>query len=368
MLRKFYGMQARQEIYSDYLGHIWLLEFYLENGKFIFPPLFYLSVELFSKLLIPFVSPKVFAAGVILAAFTLLKFTLIYRYLIQNTQGQFFIMALLSLGLMLFFPYYLFQFEGPYWYMGKFTPTVWHNCTSTFVWPFSFLLFWEAQKWLDDQKKSRWYLMALWALLILLSKPSFLFAFIPVFPLMAYIKQKKLNAKTILFSSVLFLGLLGLREMIYLNSLDELIYLRNEKHSVIWLPFAVYQLYAESPILEFLASFAFLLLAFGLLGKSLLQKAEVQFALLLSLVSLLVYLLLAEEGYRFPDANFYWQIPISLSILYLVIIKNTWMDFRQKQDSKPALVSYGILLLGFMGHVASGVQYLHHYIATKSYL
>lgn len=368
LLKEFYSLQALEWIPSDFQAHLRLLDFYQAHDQFIFPPFYYLTVVLVSKLLISFTAPKAVAAVVILLGFMLLKFTLIYSYLIENRKENYFISALLSLGLMLFFPFYLFQFEGEYWYMGKFTPNIWHNCTSTFVWPFSFLLFWEAQKWLDDQKKNRWYIMALWALLILLSKPSFLFAFIPVFPLMAGIHFKRLTPTPLVFSILLLAGLFVLREIIYFNSLDELIYQDQARHSVSFLPFAVYQIYAQSPMLEFLASFAFPILAFGLVGKRLWEKTEVQFALLLTVISLMVYLLLAEEGYRFLHANFYWQIPISLSILYLVIIKTAWMDYRQKQHSKLTRLSFALLLLCFTGHVASGVQYLNHYLVGKSFL
>ncbi|UZD23944.1 hypothetical protein [Algoriphagus halophytocola] len=366
LLRLFYGMQARGDIFSDFLAHIDLHRFYLEHGQIIFPPLYYLSLEGLSRLLTHSNSYP-YAAGIILIAFTLFKYGLSYKFIRHGQNIHPYLAALLALLLMLFFPYYLFSLEGKYLYMGKFTPQLWHNCTLTFVWPFCFLLFWVSLKWLTSESTKSLSLMLLFAVLVALAKPSFLFAFIPVLPVMTWVKARNKTLISLFFSSLMLLLVWGLKVLIYSNPLDAIANSEQQGNEVVISPLATYWLYAESPILEFLASFAFPIAAFALYGKILIQHTSVQFSLVLSIAALLVYFMFAEKGFRFEHANFYWQIPICLSLLYLCIVKELCLIF-QAQKNLILNWKFQSLCILFLAHVGSGVYYLNHYLNTKSYL
>lgn len=360
------SLQIRVEIYSDLNSHVGLHEFYRSQGTFIFPPLYYLSFDILARLL-PWTQSHTLAAGLLIGFCLLLKYTLTYVFLIRDTSPTTNIAALLAFGLCLFFPYYLFSEEGSYWYMGKFTPNLWHNGTSIFVWPFCFLLFWLTLYWLRRSSTQTLFLMGLLSLLITLAKPSFLFAYIPVLPLMTWFKAKDKTISSLIFCALLLLFVWGLKVLIYSNPLDALANSQQQSNEVVIAPFAVYRLYAESPLLEILASFAFPFAAFALFGKSLIQNTSVQFSLLLAIAGMLVYLIVAERGFRFEHANFYWQIPICLSLLYLCMVKELCLIFRTQKN---LLLNWKFqtLCLLFLAHVGSGVNYLNHYLETKSYL
>ena len=366
-LKMIYRLQIRQEIYSDFWSHIWLHDIYLKEGQFVFPPLYYFSFWGLLKVM-PFLLTNAQAAAIILILAFLAKFTITYFYLTKGVGKGHMTIALLSLSLLFFFPFYLFDYEGPYLYMGKFTPNVWHNCTLTFVWPFSFMLFWDSLKWFDQPKTAGLWRMGLWSLLILISKPSFLFAFIPVFLFIGWFRQPEWRQGIAIFVGVTLAGIWGLKEVIYSYSIDHILYGEDTKHQVVLLPLAVYKLYADTPFLEILASFVFPITAFALVGKALIADFSIQFALMIAASSLLIYLLLAELGPRFPDANFYWQIPIALSILYTCICKRLLEITLEKKAPNSPNWRLAIIFVVFLGNIASGIYYLHYYMDTKYYL
>lgn len=361
-----FSLQAKGELNSDFLAHIALSKLHQENGSLVFPPLYFLSFELIGALL-PWENSEVYAAGLILSLVVILKLILIYRYLIAHHPKGFQVAAGLSLMLLLFFPFHLFALDGENWYMGKFSPNVWHNSTILFVWPFCLLLFKDAIQWLSHRDKKAFQKMLVWSLIILLSKPSFLFAFVPAFPLIDRFVKKKWNKVSILYSIAFLIGIISFKFLIYDIPSTDLLKQTEEKVQVVVSPFSVFLFYSQSPLWEFLASFAFPLVVFILLGKELFTKLPVKFGVILAMVSMAIYFTFAETGYRFQHANFYWQIPISLSILYLVLVNEVWKYYESIQGTQWNWKFLSILIV-FITHVFSGVNYLNHYLETKSYL
>lgn len=265
------------------------------------------------------------------------------------------------------FPFHLFALDGENWYMGKFSPNVWHNSTILFVRPFCLLLFKDAIHWLSHRDKKAFQKVLVWSLIILLSKPSFLFAFVPAFPLIDRIVKKKWNKASILYSIAFLIGIFSLKFLIYDIPSTDLLKQSEEKVQVVVSPFSVFRFYSQAPLWEFVASFAFPLVVFILLGKELFTKLPVKFGVILAMVSMAIYFTFAETGYRFQHANFYWQIPISLSILYLVLADVVWNYYESIQGAQGNWKFLSILIV-FIGHVFSGVNYLNHYLEMKSYL
>lgn len=361
-----FSLQAKGELNSDFLAHIELSKLHQEIGSLVFPPLYFLSFELIGVLL-PGENSEVFAAGLILCFVVILKLILIYRYLIAHHPKGFQVAAGLSLMLLLFFPFHLFVLDGENWYMGKYSPNVWHNSTILFVWPFCILLFKDAIHWLTHRDKKAFQKLLVWSLIILLSKPSFLLAFVPAFPLIDRIVKKKWNKASILYSVAFMIGIISLKFLIYDIPSTDLLKQTEEKVQVVVSPFSVFRFYSQAPLWEFVASFAFPLVVFILLGKELFTKFPVKFGVILTMVSMAIYFTFAETSYRFQHANFYWQIPISLSILYLVLADEVWNYYESIQGTQWNWKFLTILIV-FIGHVFSGVNYLNHYLETKNYL
>ncbi|MEB2777544.1 hypothetical protein SYJ56_19670 [Algoriphagus sp. D3-2-R+10] len=365
--------QARQWIASDYFGHLELYNLFKQNDWIIYPPLYYWTYDLLDEILW-YKYDYILSTLLILSFSILAKYLLTWRYVLHSSSKYGRWTYLLPLVLLLFSPIYLFSYEGKYLYMGKFTSSIWHNCTSTFVWPFCILLFFFTLKWI--RTRDRLHYQALWIIgvLICLAKPSFLFAFIPVLPVVLIVHRSpfKILMQGVFLCIGLLLLIYGAKVIIYdYGTLDSLIiplFPDAKKNKVVFDLLGVWLHFVEYPILDIVSSFAFLIFALAVYGKALFRTLDFQFSFLLLLVSLLVFFLFAESGYRFADANFYWQIPISLYILYVVIVKNL-LEARVFQPSTTAeKIKLGILSLLFLAHFFSGVHFIYVYLTTGIYL
>ena len=111
------------------------------------------------------------------------------KYLVKDTtNGNLQFQDLLTFTLMFFSPVFIYFFDGSIMYLGKFTSTIWHNSTTIFVFPFCLLLFIESLKYLKKPGEYSALKLLGISILIFLSKPSFLFSFIIVFPIICFYK------------------------------------------------------------------------------------------------------------------------------------------------------------------------------------
>jgi len=254
--------------------------------------------------------------------------------------------------------------------MGKFSTAIWHNCTITFVWPFVFLLFYVSIKWIRSPRNLTLLLVLILGLLTALIKPSFLFAFVPAFPLVTFFKHREFKSTffSALVSSV-FLGLIFyIKYQIYTeNPIDSFLYPDLQKNEVALLPFAVFNLYSENVFLDMLSSFLFLVVAIVAFRKELCNSLDFNFSFLLSFFGISIFLLFAESGSRFADANFYWQVPLTLSLLYLVIGREVLKSLSEI-DKDRVETRYYLLAFCWVLHVISGILYLNRYFYTGTFL
>lgn len=268
-------------------------------------------------------------------------------------------------GLVFFFPIYMPGIDGSKLYLGKFTPNVWHNSTTIFAFGFSVLLFIKSVKYIDQPTNTNLGWLLLFGILVLSSKPSFMFVFLPCFPLAYVWKNREIDVHLLKVAlSVIFfiIGVAVLKRMIYTNGeIDRLLY-GGENTQIVVAPFEVWLFWTDQPILDITSSFLFLILFMVFYLKSIMNDWHFQYAFLLGVAGLIVFWTFAESGERFAHGNFYWQIPICLFIIYLVLIKH-WI---QMVDVKSTLVKTIkafrkpdlILLLVFSLHVVSGGIYL----------
>src|SRR5690606_19096633 len=113
---------------------IYVLELHLENGKFPVPPFYYAGLYLMKEVF----STNYLVNTVLLLSFSVLwKFNLAKKYIGAYNIRLSDIGMLVLVGMMFFFPVYLPGIDGSKLYLGKFTPTIWHNSTIIFAFPFS---------------------------------------------------------------------------------------------------------------------------------------------------------------------------------------------------------------------------------------
>ncbi len=346
-------------IFSDFLAHLDIWNFYHERGKIPFPPLYYLTFFGISTVIPGSKSLKI-ALLLMMGISWLAKYLLTYHFL-KNEIRENPWLAWIPFGLLLMFPLVLLNWEGEYWLLGKMTPNLWHNGSTIFVFPFCMLLFFEVNKWLFD-RKPRYFLISLYTLLILLIKPNFLFGLIPAllsFMVLSWVNKKSL-IPILIYSIWVILFLFLSKWLIFSETAeDSLFYNFNARGDVMIDPFGVWRKLSESPLWDFFGSFPLLIASLIFFGKTLWANPEFRLAFLTFCFGILVFFLFAESGPGYLDGNFYWQIPISLFILYLVLAKNLLKMLGENSiNEKSNQLKLSLTGFLFAIHVFSGLAYL----------
>lgn len=334
----------------DIKDHNVLLIAYLDSGYFPFPPGYY-SLIYVVDLLIRVRYPFVASAAIVLTMFFWWKYRLVFAWIrkeIDITAQQAFF---LTFGLVFLSPVFIPWIDGDFWYLGKFTATTWHNSTLIAVFPFSILLMQFALNWLDAPKLKMSFLIIIMGTLVALFKPSFLFCFIPAFPLFTLIQEKKISRKVLAaagISGALFAFILLEKFLIFnWDPMNGELYTESEKSQVVIAPLKVWLYFSDQPIFDFISSFPLLIAFLILWKKEAFQSNFFNFSLLNLVFAILVYAIFAETGFREYHGNFYWQIPISLFLnnlsICLLVLKEYLAFPKRSQFS--FYILFGIFFL-----------------------
>lgn len=240
------------------------------------------------------------------------------------------------------------------WYLGQFSPNLWHNSTTIFLMPFALLLYFESLRYLRYPNGKSLWMMNIWVLIGALIKPSFLFAFIPAF-LILLLKEFKLSPSFFKGLIPLVVSFLGIAWVGIYNFITNTY---NEGGGVTIAPFKVWSNWSENIPLSILASLAFPLAVLIFNISKLKFRTDYLFAWILMIPALLVYILFAEEGANWivVASNFSWQLIVCNFILFMTSLKiSLEMDHQQRLLGR----SVKTLLLGlFAAHVLFGMLYL----------
>lgn len=248
-------------------------------------------------------------------------------------------------------------------YIGNYVPNVWHNSTVLFVFPFALLLFEQSYRQLTQYDAQRNYWILLFVFLNVFIKPSYFFVFVSVYPLLLLHKYKlKKEFWQAIVPVIIGLVFLGLEFWsIYLTK-DPF---SNEKSSVIFQPFYSSPLFPDLwPMpYAFVFSLLFPLLYTAFNFNKVLKSQLFWFSALSFIVSVFIYLFIAETGPRATHGNFYWQIVICTWICFFVSLMALLRDFKQQGRTIKNL-----LLLSVYGvQVVTGIIYFVRLCATGNY-
>jgi len=322
--------------FIDSKSHNSFLIDYLAKGYFPIPPGYYFTiyvVDLFIRIKYPYVVSSI----LILTFFYWWKYKLVYKWIAHSLNIKKKLVFLITLSFLFVSPIYIPIIDGEFWYLGKFTQTIWHNSTLICVFPLCILLTHYTLRWVEDPLLKTLYIMGVIGILILLIKPSFLFCYIPALPLYVIVKDRKLSKH--FFESlglVLVLFLLILAEKYLIFSWDPMIdqlYTVEERSNVVIRPFRVWLFFSHEPVFDFISSFPLLLTFLIFWRKEAFHINFFNFTLILLLFSLLVFFLLAETGYREFHSNFYWQVPIALFLNSLSILIHVLREFTASENN-----------------------------------
>jgi hypothetical protein len=361
-------------IATDLSSHIRILKEHLKYGYFPIPPLYYFTIYLVGFLM-P-IYPLMLASIFVLGVFSFLKYLVVQNYLVKELAHlPVLFVGFLIFTLMFIGPVVIPFFNNRFLYAGKFTSTVWHNSTTIFVFPFCIWLFIKSLDYLKKPRLQIWVRLIAVSLIIILAKPSFLFPFLIVFPLICLYKFQwtKWFYYSLLLSIIITIGI-GIEQRILYNNnpLDKLWY-HGESSKIIIAPFKVWLLFAKYPLVDIASSFLFVIGFIFFKFKSLKHNMEIIYALSLLAISLVIYFILAESGPRFMDGNFYWQIPFSLLIVYIMMLKNIFHSkvnrtFKSKyKEVLFILTKEKILFILYSFQFLSGIYYAFRLINSKNF-
>lgn len=348
-------------LFSDIRTHAWIAV----SGGYPPYPLYYLTIDLFSgftdhyQMLCAASAPVLsiaVVATVMLTAESLQRVGRNASFIISDRRAIWW-----GIALNFVFAVPLAWFEIPQFYLGYFTPNVWHNSTVIFLMPFAVWSFTLGLEVLAkaNRKKTIWLTLAL--ALTLLAKPSFFFVFAPTYGLFLLIKRRH-----IVHYLPLVVGTLILAIQFYLifEAASSNTFMEDRKSSMIidFLDCWSYFLSGRTDLIGWtlLGSFLFPLGNLLLKKRSPGMSIPVTFSWIMVVGGVLMFALFQETGERMHHGNFLWQAIVATYFLFLVSLLDLLASPSKHKWITPLL--YGLFGL----HLLSGILFLIKYAITKN--
>lgn len=352
--------------HNDIYGHALIAkEVIIGQRSFLSIPfiMYFLSIILsgFSKDIYPIMG----TIAILLAASTTLKFFITKNIINKITSNLIATLSSLSLLVVFAIPILFILSLSNRYYIGSFTPTVWHNSTIIFLMPFAILLFAQSTKQIESYSKKRDYLLTMLIFINIFIKPSFFIVFIVAYPLMMLVRYK--------FSSIFWKSLIpaiagGVLLLIqywfiYQSSGD--INLGQGESNISIGFFTVFGIFVKLRFLPLIILFSFLfpILYFTFNLNKLKNNIICIYAILLIFFALAIYGGIYESGPRFTHGNLYWQIVPCAWILFFTSLIELLKDI--KRDG--LTVKNNILTTIYLFHVISGIYYIIRIITEHNY-
>ena len=347
----------------------------INSGEAPYPPnfLYYFIVNLFSG----FSSQKesLFQVGiVILALATTAKYSISTHIIAHySKQHQLTLKQVKFIALLLFC---CFAIPDGYnvivlkkMYLGRLVPTVWHNSTTIFLFPFALLLFWKQLKVFQHPTPSAKALMLLNALVVvnILIKPSFLFVYLPVTALLLLKQFRVQHFKKLLLSLTPMLtgGTLILLQYALIYALNFGSFQPETSSVTISTPFELWAKWVPMWYIPIAFLFSLTLpIATMVAYKAIFKFQPFVYALCLSIAGIVLAAFVMETGPRMLHGNFMWQNVICTYCLFLTTILFLIPKFFGNNPIPKTVKVLGVILLL---HSLSGIAYLTNIAYTLSY-
>lgn len=319
LLLESYHFHITNSIALDIYAHASILSLHLEQYLFPFPPGYPFLLWVFSGFRNHIWS--FLLIGNILMPLAVTGFVwILYRYLRDEIRADFLHLSpqrrnllLVLLALSFFWIYPVYMFSGT-WYIGRVSPIPWHSPTYLLMLPFALVTFINTPGFLQDPSRNYWKVLVP-AVLSLLFKPSFLFAWLPgVFVYAVLMNRRPFSFYVKVFIPLFVPGVIILLQyyMVYVRgNLDALVYEDAAAGSVqigfmeVWREFLSYG--GITLWQSLLASFLFPGLFFLLYGRSGKISQLTQLSLFVLFFGLAFSVFFYESGARMYHGNFLWN-------------------------------------------------------------
>lgn len=308
----------------------------------------------------------------VLAFATFFKYVLVKKIISSELPASYNNPILLS-PLVSFLLLFIFSLPSILIFKGLFcslslTPNVWHNSTTIFVMPFVILLFWTSLQQLKEFQVKRLFLITVLIVTTVLIKPSFIFVFVVAYPIFLFKKQ--------LFSKLFWINLIPIILAFFIIGIEYyFIYdtsKAEDKSSIaIDLFHIINTRYAHGNWMYSIGVFmstivsGFLFPIVLLFRNRVLFKEEmIQFAIMCSIIGLIIGYSLYETGSRSLHGNLTWQNVMCSFLLFLVCI----VQLLKLIAANPLRwKAYRIEISIFALHFLSGILYFFKVVVTASY-
>ncbi len=380
----FFGLLWILEIPTDIQPHAYYVRDVVRN-RVPLPAnfLYYLMVYFFSFAKVESWQHLCFASAVVLGFSVAAKFAITRRLLAWELDGQssfcplaggcrvYLFSLLFSLALLFTFslPMRLF-YTGGYFYLGQIPPNVWHNSTTIFLMPFALLLFWCSYLQINDPSNmERVLVLSILSALNIFVKPSFIFAFVVVYPLYMFTKNLKRSTVRLFMVNMTPVFLAGVLTvlmylLIYSFSFGTINVVHVGKSGVGIRPFLVWQRFSPNILLSVALSILFPA-AYILLRPQERREVLLRYAWALYAIAVLIFIIFDETGPRAFHGNFFWQTVVCSYTLFFSTCLRLGRDLQTTgwRDWKNLL-----LLLCLGTHVVSGMVYLPSIVLRQTFL
>ncbi|NOU16874.1 MAG: hypothetical protein HOO91_04875 [Bacteroidales bacterium] len=300
--------------------------------------------------------------------FSVIMMNKILRFEEMSSNSKYLIIILLICSLLLIIHPIItpLDFKNGYFYLGKASINIWHNSTTIFIMPFVILLFYYSYIYLEKPSNKKLFLILIFSILNVLIKPSFVICFIIVYPIILFLKFRfsKYFLKGIIILFILGLFLLIEYYFIYiLNNYGGILY-NNEKGSVGIELFREWRHYSENIVIDLLSSITFPLLVTIIYRNKIKESYLFLYVWLLFLTALIIASVLYEDGPRMWHWNFFWQVPMTNYLLFLITTIFYLKDLFKRSEYN---IKDYLLCFVWLSHLISGLIYLKKFLLEFNY-
>ncbi len=339
---------------TDIQLHIEQFEILLAQGKFPIPPLYYFTIYVLSYIV----------GNLRIASVILLSIAVVAKYLTALKIGSDYkvkksYLAYIILATMIAIPILTKKSV----LVGKISMNVWHNSTVIFLMPFAILLFIYSYKIIEAKKIDKRNGLILFVLILLnvLIKPSFLFVFIPIFPLLFFINTKDWKQSLVALSFSVYGFFCIIMEYVYIYITNP-----NKEGDGVGFGFAKVWIFHSGDylIIDLLSSIALPLVVCILFFERIKKDKRFIYAISLFIFSVLIYLVIHETGERTYHGNFAWQAIVCNYILFLL---STLIGFEYVKEKGWKQRKSIWFLVFFSLHTFSGFLYFFKFLIKQTY-